>query len=230
VIILKGGTDYMLKSMRQHAKYFYVLFFIVILSFIFWGVGTVDQNTSNVIAELDNHKISAEEYWRAYDRALRFYRDIYKDDFDEEMEQKLNIRKNVLNTLIENRVLLVVAQELGITVTDEELHDAIKHEPSFLKDGVFDRELYFRTLKYSRITPEAYESIKREERLITKTRQLIKLTAYIPEDKLKSFSSNQQTLDAVREAMIKDFEERTIKSYIAGRKKSMKITIYDELI
>ncbi|UCE79017.1 MAG: SurA N-terminal domain-containing protein [Nitrospiraceae bacterium] len=220
----------MLKSMRQHAKYFYVLFFIVILSFIFWGVGTVDQNTSNVIAELDNHKIPAEEYWRAYDRALRFYRDIYKDDFDEAMEQKLNIRKNVLNTLIENRVLLVIAQELGITVTDEELHDAIKHEPSFLKDGVFDRDLYFRTLKYSRITAEAYESIKREERLITKARQLIKLTAYIPEDKLTSFSSNQQTLDAVREAMVKDFEERTIKSYIAGRKKSMKITIYDELI
>lgn len=220
----------MLKSMRQHAKYFYVLFFIVILSFIFWGVGTVDQNTANVVAELGNQKISAEEYWRAYDRTLRFYRDIYKDEFDEEMEQKLNIRENVLNTLIDKRVLLIVAAELGITVTDEELHDAIKHEPSFLKEGVFDRELYFRTLKYSRITPEVYESIKREERLITKARQLIKLTAYIPDDKLTSFSSSQDTMDAVKDAMVKDYEERTIKSYIAGRKKSMKIKIYHELI
>lgn len=216
--------------MRQHAKYFYVLFFIVILSFIFWGVGTVDQNPQNIIAELDNHKISAEEYWRAYDRALRFYRDIYKDDFDEKMEQKLNIRENVLNTLIENRVLLIAAQELGITVTNEELHDAIIHEPSFLKDGVFDKGVYLRTLKYSRITPEAYESKKREERMITKTRQLIKLSAYVPEDTLSSFSSNPEAADAVKQAMRRDAEERAIKSYVAGKKKSMKIRINDELL
>jgi peptidyl-prolyl cis-trans isomerase D len=220
----------MLKSMRQHAKYFYVLFFIVILSFIFWGVGTVDQNPQNIIAELDDHKIPAQEYWRAYDRALRFYRDIYKDDFDEEMERKLNIRENVLNTLVENRVLLIAAQELGIRVTDEELHDAIIHEPSFLKDGIFDKGVYLRTLKYSRITPEAYESIKREELLITKTRRLIKLAAYIPEDTLSSFSTNPEAADAVKQAMRRDAEERAIRSFVAGKKKSMKIKINDELI
>lgn len=216
--------------MRQHAKYFYVLFFIVILSFIFWGVGTVDQNPQNIIAELDDHKIPAQEYWRAYDRALRFYRDIYKDDFDEEMERKLNIRENVLNTLVENRVLLIAAQELGIRVTDEELHDAIIHEPSFLKDGIFDKGVYLRTLKYSRITPEAYESIKREELLITKTRRLIKLAAYIPEDTLSSFSTNPEAADAVKQAMRRDAEERAIRSFVAGKKKSMKIKINDELI
>jgi peptidyl-prolyl cis-trans isomerase D len=43
----------MLKVMRQHAKYFYVLFFIVILSFLFWGIGTVDKTgRGGVIAEV----------------------------------------------------------------------------------------------------------------------------------------------------------------------------------
>jgi Na+/H+ antiporter NhaC len=29
----------MLKMMRTNAKYFYILFVVVILSFIFWGIG-----------------------------------------------------------------------------------------------------------------------------------------------------------------------------------------------
>ena len=78
----------MLMSMRKHAKYFYVLFFIVILSFVFWGVGTVDKTGgAEIIAEVGNYKITAQEYWRTYDNVYRFYRDVYKDSFDEEMEQ-----------------------------------------------------------------------------------------------------------------------------------------------
>ena len=75
----------MLKMMRHHAKYFYVLFFIIILSFLFWGVGTVDKTSSGgIVAEVGKQKITQEEYYRAYDNAFKFYRDLYKEKFDEE--------------------------------------------------------------------------------------------------------------------------------------------------
>ena len=89
----------MLKAMRKHAKYFYVLFFIVILSFIFWGVGTVDNTGGvEVVAEVGKYKITTDEYWKTYDRVYRFYREIYKDKFDEEMEKKLKLKENVLDS------------------------------------------------------------------------------------------------------------------------------------
>ena len=104
----------MLKVMRKHAKYFYVLFFIVILTFIFWGVGTVDKTGGvEIVAEVGKYKITADEYWKTYDRVYRFYREIYKDKFDEEMEKKMNLKENVLDSMINERVLLTAAKECG---------------------------------------------------------------------------------------------------------------------
>ncbi len=47
----------MIKALRKHAKYFYILFFIVILTFIFWGVGSVDKTGEDeVVAEIEKYK------------------------------------------------------------------------------------------------------------------------------------------------------------------------------
>ena len=55
----------MLKAMRKHARYFYVLFFIVILTFIFWGVGTVDKTGGKeILAEVGKYRITTEDYIR----------------------------------------------------------------------------------------------------------------------------------------------------------------------
>src|SRR5208337_4844624 len=115
----------MLKSMRKHARFFYVLFIIVILSFIFWGVGTVDKSSAPSVAEIGNEKITAEEYWRAYDQMRTTLRETYKDQFNDEMEKKLKLKEVVLNSLIADRVLALAARDLGVTVTDEELQDVV---------------------------------------------------------------------------------------------------------
>src|SRR4030042_3393953 len=146
--------------MRHHAKYFYVLFFIVILSFLFWGVGTVDKTSSGgIVAEVGKQKITQEEYYRAYDNAFKFYKDLYKEKFNEETQKKMKLKDTVLDSLIGNRVLLIAASKNGISVSDEELNQAIMNEPAFLKNGAFDNQIYQNTLRLSRLTPEVYESM-----------------------------------------------------------------------
>ena len=163
----------MLKVMRHHAKYFYVLFFIVILSFIFWGVGSVDKtDRRDVVAEVGKYKITGEEYSRTYGRMFDFYRDMYKEKFDEEMQKKLNLKEGVLYSLVNNRVLLIAAKENGITVTDDELNEAIKNEPAFTKNGSFDMEVYQNRLRLMRLTPEAFEAAKKQELILAKMRRL----------------------------------------------------------
>ncbi len=137
----------MLKSMRKHARFFYVLFIIVILSFIFWGVGTVDKSGAPSVAEIGKERITAEEYWQAYDQMRTKLRETYKDQFNEEMEKKLKLKEAVLSSLIADRVLAVAAGDIGLTVTDEELQDVIIHEPAFMRNGVFNRDMYFRALQ-----------------------------------------------------------------------------------
>jgi hypothetical protein len=221
----------MLKTMRHHAKYFYVLFFIVILTFIFWGVGTVDQSDKvDIVAEVGKHKITGEEYRRSYDNATRIYREIYKEKFDEDMRKKLKFNELVLNSLVDNRVLLIVAERAGITITDDELSEAIVHEPAFFKDGTFSNEIYNNRLRLMNLTPDGYEPIKRKELIIQKISRLIELSAGTPDNELSSMSGNEETLKAIKEAIAKDAKEKAIKAYIEGVKKDLKITINTQLI
>lgn len=221
----------MLKMMRHHAKYFYVLFFIVILSFLFWGVGTVDKTSSGgIVAEVGKHKITQEEYYRAYDNAFKFYKDLYKEKFDEEMQKKLKLKDSVLDSLIGNRVLLLAAAENGIKVSDEELNEAIMNEPAFMKNGVFDNQIYQNTLRLSRIAPEAYEAMKRQELTTTRMTRLIELSAAPSVIDLGAVSADEQTLKALKDAMLNDAKDKAVKAYIDGYKKSLKIKEYRQLI
>lgn len=223
----------MLKAMRKHAKYFYVLFFIVILSFIFWGVGTTDKTGGvETAAEVGKYKINAEEYWKTYDRTYRFYRELYKDAFNEEMEKKLNLKANVLDSMVNNKVLLIAAKETGISVSDEELQDSISHEQAFMNNGVFDKDLYLNTLRLNRLTPEAFENAKREELTAAKMRQLIELSVDPTEIDPPSSqtSGNEQAAKMINEAMLRDKKEKAVSSYIEGLKKNIKIKINTKLI
>lgn len=221
----------MLKMMRHHAKYFYVLFFIVILSFIFWGVGTVDKTSNGgIVAEVGKQRITQEEYYRAYDNAFKFYRDLYKEKFDEEMQKKLKLKDTVLDSLIGNRVLLFAAEENGVRVSDEELNEAITNEPAFMRNGVFDSRVYQNTLRLSRMTPEVYEPMKRQELVIAKMTRLIELAANPPVVDLSGVSADEQTLKAMQDALINDAREKAVKSYINTYKKSLKVKEYRQLI
>jgi hypothetical protein len=221
----------MLKAMRHHAKYLYFLFFIVILSFLFWGVGTVDQSSNaQIVAEVGKQKISAQDYGRVYDNYYKFYRDLYKDKFDEEMQNKLKLKDKAIETLIGQTILLIAAEENGIKVSDSEVKEAILNEPVFTKNGVFDSEIYQNTLRLSRLTPGVYEANKREELTIQKMSRLIQTAALTPDAGFDNISADEQTKKMIRDAMTKDAEEKVVRSYIEGMKKKLKVKINTELL
>jgi peptidyl-prolyl cis-trans isomerase D len=218
----------MLKGLRKHAKYFYVLFFIVILSFIFWGIGPKDiSNGIEVIAEVGKYKITADEYWKVYDGVYRFYRELYKDKFNEDMEKSLNLKEKVLDQMINERVLLIAAQEEGIEASDEELQEAIAREPAFMKNGAFDKGVYLNRLKLNRMTPELFEKLKRQELTLNKMRRLIELSVDPTEmdSAVLPAAGNDQLSAMLGQTMLNDKKEKALQSYIEGQKKQMKITV-----
>jgi peptidyl-prolyl cis-trans isomerase D len=215
----------MLKAMRKHAKFFYILFFIVILSFIFWGVGTVDKSTAVTVAQVGKDKISLEEYWAAYDRAREFYRNITKGNFTEEMEKTLNLKQKVLDSLIDEIVLVAAAKKTGIQVSDAELEEAIMNDPSFSRDGKFSKDIYLRTLQLSRMTPEYFESMKRKELIIGKMHRLIGESVDVPAE-----GPGNAAAANVRQALLSQMRENAVRSYVEGLKKQMNIKINQQLI
>ncbi len=220
----------MLKSMRKHARFFYVLFIIVILSFIFWGVGTVDKSSAPSVAEIGKEKITGEEFWRAYDQMRATLRETYKDQFNEEMEKKLKLKEVVLSSLIAEKVLAVAASDMGVTVSDEELQDVITHEPSFMRDGVFNRNTYFRVLQIERQTPEMFESSLRQQLISTKMRQLIWSSAVVNPLDLRNISGDEKAINEKMQAILMNNRNEALASYVNGIRQRMNVKINMDLI
>lgn len=220
----------MLKTMRKHAKYFYVLFFIVILSFIFWGVGPLDKPTEATIAEIGREKISAEEYWRTYERARDFYRQIYRGQFDQEMENKLKLKETVLNGLIEEKVLLTSAREIGLRVTDQELQEAITTDQRFIRDGVFKKDVYLKTLQLNRLTPEVFENSVRQQMTIQKMRMLIWSSVDISIYDARNISPDEKKLNEMRQIMLSQKRDKAMKSYIESMKLKLNVKVNKDLL
>lgn len=220
----------MLKTMRKHAKYFYVLFFIVILTFIFWGVGPLDKPTEISVAEIGDERITIEDYWRAYESTRQKYREIYKDKFDEEMEKSLNLKETVLNNLVDDKVLLISAKEIGLTVTDKELQEAIINDPAFMRDGVFKKDVYLRVLEFNRLTPEMFEASMREQLLTLKMRRLIGSSIDLTEAELKGISGDEKLISQLRQAILLNKMDSVVRSYIDNAKQKINIKINKEII
>ena len=220
----------MLRAMRKHAKYFYVLFVLVILTFIFWGVGGVDQPTSVPIASVGNEKISVEEYWRTYDRALSLAKEVYKEKFDAEMEKKLNLRRKVLDDLIEEHALAAAAEAEGIRVSDAEVEDAIVHDPTFQRNGAFNRDIYLKTLDINRLTPQAYESAKRRELVVRKMIRLVTDPVALSPYEFQALRGDEAIKKQLEDLLLDDKKEKALRSYIDGLKKSLEIKVNTDLI
>jgi len=223
----------MLKTMRKFAKFFYVFLFMIIISFIFWGIGSVDKSDPKTfVAEIGEYKITGEDYWRAYENISRFYKEVYKDKFNEEMEKTMKLKEKVLDSMVDERILLLAAKDAGITASDDEVSEAITREPFFMKNNVFSREVYLNRLRLNRMTPEAYERLKREELILEKMRRIIWLSIDVSEMSAgqNQIQGNDQMTKMLSETMMNDMREKAVKSYIEGVKKQIKIKINTEII
>lgn len=219
----------MLKAMREHAKFFYVLFFIIILSFIFWGVGTVDKSTGVSVAEVGKQKITVEEYWTAYDRAREFYRNLLKDKFNQETEKQLNLKQKVLDSLIEQKLLLADAERQGITVSDAEVEESIVNDPAFMRDGRFDRRVYIRRLELERWTPQYFEALKRDDLMLMKIRRVIEDSVDVSSVDVPS-KGDEKTENSLRQAMLSQIREAAVRSYVDMLRKQVRIKVNEQLL
>jgi peptidyl-prolyl cis-trans isomerase D len=219
----------MLEQMRKRAKYFYFLFALIIVSFVFWGVGPdSDGPGAQVLATVGKHKVGTQEYWRAYYNMSDLYRDVYKEEFDEVKQEEL--KQTVLSGLINDRLLLIAAEEAGIEVSDDELEEAIMNDPTFTREGAFSSEIYRRTLSINRLTPVGYEAVKRQELIVAKMRALIEASVDLASDEWEGMSGDEQILKTLKEAMLEQKKQAAHQSFIEALKRRIPVQVNMELI
>src|SRR6266404_2799012 len=161
----------MLEFMRQRARstWIKVIFLIIVAVFIFWGIGgSVSGGRPDIIASVNGRAISAREFQRAYENVKNSYREVYKERLTPELLERMNLREQTLDQLINIQLLQTEAIRMGFTVNDEEVRQEIAKIEAFQEHGSFSQERYLRVIRYLRLSPSEFEEEQRAQLLIKK--------------------------------------------------------------
>ena len=172
----------------------YLFIFAIALVFILqFGPGSRGCNApltptvKDAAARVNGQEISLAEFRRAYAQRLDALRQRGGGDLPEALARQFGIPGRVLDELITTELLEQAAEAHGITVSDTDLLDAIRKDPSFQKDGQFDPETYTQVLQaYLRKTPPDYEAGLRRRLAAGRLLALVSDTAEVSEDELRS--------------------------------------------
>ena len=224
----------MLKFMRQHATSWFIKIALglIIVVFIFWGVGGFRGDQGAVVAKVGDTIIDVKSYRSAYQKMVDYYRKQFKGQFNEQMLKMLDIKHRVLNQLIDQVLIAQEAQRLHITVSKQELAQSIEAMPVFQRNGHFSRRLYLDLLRYNRIEPADFEASKRRELLYAKVKSLVADPAsYVTDEEVKQMVNlqNEKRRMAYVKIAAKDFMDRVkvaeadLKKYYEAHKEKYRV-------
>jgi peptidyl-prolyl cis-trans isomerase D len=171
----------MLDRMRRHKGWLKWSLAIVVLAFILLYIPSFLGNrsqfsSSEVVAKVEGHEITAGEFRKAYQAQLRAYRGAYGGKISEQILKQLGIDQQILQQLVDERAALAEARRRGITVTDDEVAQRILTLPAFQENGRFIGEARYRQIlgmQQPPLTPEEFEDQVRKSFVIGKLRSAL---------------------------------------------------------
>lgn len=169
----------MLDGIRANAQSWGVklAFGIIIIVFVFWGIGSY-TGPKGYVATVNDMHITEIEFQKVYGSMEQNLRASYPD-LTPELLKGLQLEQQVLQRLVMKKLLESEAERIGLEISPYELRLAVQDMPYFLnKDGKFDKDEYLRVLKASGLTPAQFESGLREDMLPEKLQELLTAGAW----------------------------------------------------
>jgi parvulin-like peptidyl-prolyl isomerase len=216
------------------------MLFIAVAFVITMGWFGFEQNRDDSVVTVGNHRISREEYQKAYQNMYRFYKEQSGGEVPE-----AQLKEQVLNELIGYYLWLDAAKDLGVTVTANEMREAIMTTPVFQTQGKFDPAKYKQLLAQNRLKPDMYESSQMAQLTIEKAQMLVRSSVAPTTDELAmaqaimasqlmpSVPMQSQTMspqDRAVQTVLAQKQQRAVRAYQEAMKAQAKVTIRRELM
>ena len=137
-----------------------IIFAIIILCFIFTGVGFLGFGSSGsvrdeqeYIAKVDGDGISRSEFEAQARLATK--------NVGGDSSFIKQVRRGVLSNQIDNYLAYKFSKNIGVTASNDQIKKFIKKQREFFINGKFDNQKYLSLLAENNITPDAYAEIIR---------------------------------------------------------------------
>jgi peptidyl-prolyl cis-trans isomerase D len=173
-----------LRDNLRHLKFILwgVVLVFVLLVFVDWGAGRAGGGGGGSSAvRVGSRTVSETEFLDEMRRLDQRFSQIYGERWNE-LRAQIDLAGQTASFLIDRELQIAEAKRVGLTVTPEELRDAILENPSFRDEsGEFvGSETYKRILRAGfRMTPETFEERLTEDLLIAKLNTLAERNVWI---------------------------------------------------
>ena len=156
----------MLTSITKLTKSFLskVLIGIIILPFVFWGMGDVFRTgNQNILVTIDSEKVTAKEFIE------------YVNRLNLQEQQRNNLAKTdlldrILSDYVGKKIIALEINDHGINLNNQSLKEIIINDEMFKKNDKFSRTVYEKFLLESRVSATMFEQNISEQE---KKRQLL---------------------------------------------------------
>lgn len=141
----------------------WIILGLLCFSLIGFGSTSLTGRTTNV-ATVGDKSITVDEYYREVQTTIRLVSQNFGLALNGEQAQALGLPQNILNQLIDSRVLENEATRLGLSAGDALVTERLRIDPSFTGiSGGFDRELYRDTVSQMGMSEQDFETLLRDE-------------------------------------------------------------------
>ena len=185
---------------------------LIIVVFALFGMGSITTFLTPVakVATVDGVDVTQQEMEVAVQRGRRMMlaQDVAPGDIDED-----KLRQDVLQNLINRKLLGVASQAMGLEYGDSLLDEEILNTPAFQVDGVFDSGQFQLVLGGAGYTAVTYRDEMRRDKTFQQLSNGIRATAFLTQPQVQRTSSlAQQTRDVafLRVAIESMLEEQVV--------------------
>jgi len=169
----------MITWMQRHKKYLIITIWISTIAFVgagFVGWGQYSYgDKAGAVAKVGKIELTMGELQKNYSRLYGQYNQMLQGNFDEEKAKSFGLQAQAMQQIIQQAYVLNLAADYDLSVSDEELLNALKTQEHFFENGVFNTNVYKTVLSQNKLSIQEYENDLRKQLLMQKTFKLLPL-------------------------------------------------------
>ena len=203
----------MLTWMQHHKKYLIVTIWISTIAFVGagflgWGAYDFNLNRSSSVAVVGNEKIGFNEFENRYGQIFSYYNQISNGALNAESAKNLGLENMALSSLIEDKLLLNFAKDLGLNASENEILQKLASTKDFQnQNGDFNKTLYYELLNLNKLKPKDFEERLANELIVEKLDKIYNVPS--KEKELEMMASSYFMQDLLSVAMV-DYNKKEV--------------------
>ncbi|MGH8278887.1 MAG: SurA N-terminal domain-containing protein [Gammaproteobacteria bacterium] len=176
-----GGAFMVIQAFRDNIPKWItgIILAVIVVPFALWGINSYFSASADTsVAEVNGTKISPQDFQQAYQNRYQQLEQAAGSAFKPSMIDEAQLRKQVLQGLINNTLLDQHIARRGYRINNAELVGAVQQISAFQVDGEFSVQAYQAVLSANGMTPSGFEARERQDLAVSQLQNAILASAF----------------------------------------------------